>query len=48
MVTCVGKGNHAAITSENLPPFIANELCREKMELHPRDKRKTLMSIVNC
>jgi len=42
MVTGAGKGNHAAITSANCPPFIASECCREQMGLHPCDKRKSI------
>ncbi|KAI9106462.1 hypothetical protein K1719_021990 [Acacia pycnantha] len=38
----VGHSEHAAISSLNCPPFIAVELCREHLGLHPCDKRRSI------
>uniref|UniRef100_A0A0D6QTA0 Phosphoglycerate mutase-like protein n=1 Tax=Araucaria cunninghamii TaxID=56994 RepID=A0A0D6QTA0_ARACU len=42
MVAGAGKSDRAAISSSNCPPFIAFELCREAMGVHPCDKRKSI------
>ncbi|KAL9446994.1 hypothetical protein AB3S75_014626 [Citrus x aurantiifolia] len=42
MVANAGNSNHAAISSLNSPPFIAVELCREHLGVHPCDKRRSI------
>ncbi|XP_058758271.1 phosphoglycerate mutase-like protein isoform X1 [Vicia villosa] len=42
MVENVGHSDHHAVSSLNCPPFLAVELCREQMGLHPCDKRRTV------
>ncbi|ESR46983.1 hypothetical protein CICLE_v10001706mg [Citrus x clementina] len=42
MVADAGNSNHAAISSLNSPPFIAVELCREHLGVHPCDKRRSI------
>ncbi|KAK4751482.1 hypothetical protein SAY87_004964 [Trapa incisa] len=42
MVANAGKSNHPAISSLNCPPFIAVELCREHLGVHPCDKRRSI------
>ncbi|PON85751.1 hypothetical protein TorRG33x02_184810 [Trema orientale] len=39
MVENVGNSGRPATTSLNSPPFIAVELCRERLGVHPCDKR---------
>ncbi|KAF7830050.1 phosphoglycerate mutase-like protein 1 isoform X1 [Senna tora] len=38
----VGHSERAAISSINCPPFIAVELCREHLGVHPCDKRRSI------
>ncbi|XP_054799007.1 phosphoglycerate mutase-like protein 1 isoform X2 [Prosopis cineraria] len=38
----VGHSGRAAISSLNSPPFIAVELCREHLGVHPCDKRRSI------
>ncbi|AES98339.1 phosphoglycerate mutase family protein [Medicago truncatula] len=42
MIENVGHSDHPAVSSLNCPPFVAVELCREQMGLHPCDKRRTV------
>ncbi|XP_057976852.1 phosphoglycerate mutase-like protein 1 isoform X2 [Malania oleifera] len=42
MVANAGNSDRAAISSLNCPPFIAVELCREHLGVHPCDKRRTI------
>ncbi|PKI64857.1 phosphoglycerate mutase-like protein 1 isoform X2 [Punica granatum] len=42
MVANAGQSNHPAISSLNCPPFIAVELCREHLGVHPCDKRRSI------
>ncbi|KAM1225570.1 hypothetical protein ACFX13_045014 [Malus domestica] len=42
MVANAGNSDHPAISSLNSPPFIAVELCREHLGVHPCDKRRSI------
>ncbi|GLT58169.1 hypothetical protein SLA2020_310880 [Shorea laevis] len=42
MVTNAGKSSRAAISSLNSPPFIALDLCRERMKGHPCDNSRRI------
>ncbi|KAK8544491.1 hypothetical protein V6N13_025994 [Hibiscus sabdariffa] len=42
MVENAGKSNRPAISSLNCPPFVAVELCREHLGVHPCDRRKSI------
>ncbi|CAN6459543.1 unnamed protein product [Victoria cruziana] len=42
MVPNAGSSNHAAISSLSCPPFIAVELCREHLGVHPCDRRRKI------
>ncbi|KAL5559901.1 hypothetical protein UlMin_036112 [Ulmus minor] len=42
MVGNVGNSGRPAVTSLNCPPFIAVELCREHLGVHPCDKRRSI------
>ncbi|XP_057867507.1 phosphoglycerate mutase-like protein isoform X5 [Cryptomeria japonica] len=42
MVAGAGRSDRAAISSSKCPPFLAMELCRERMGLHPCDQRKSI------
>ncbi|KAM5575206.1 phosphoglycerate mutase-like protein 1 [Rosa sericea] len=42
MVENAGNSSHAAISSLNCPPFVAVELCREHLGVHPCDKRRSI------
>ncbi|KAF5740120.1 hypothetical protein HS088_TW11G00185 [Tripterygium wilfordii] len=42
MVANAGKSDRPAISSLNCPPFIAVELCREHLGVHPCDKRRSI------
>ncbi|XP_059631219.1 phosphoglycerate mutase-like protein 1 [Cornus florida] len=42
MVANAGYSDHPAISSLNCPPFIAVELCREHLGVHPCDKRRSI------
>ncbi|XP_056173153.1 phosphoglycerate mutase-like protein 1 isoform X2 [Syzygium oleosum] len=42
MVANAGNSDHPAISSLNCPPFIAVELCREHLGVHPCDKRRSI------
>ncbi|PON59631.1 Histidine phosphatase [Parasponia andersonii] len=42
MVANAGNSERPAITSLNCPPFIAVELCREHLGVHPCDKRRSI------
>ncbi|KAL0553134.1 hypothetical protein IC582_007022 [Cucumis melo] len=42
MVANVGGSNHPAISSLHCPPFLAVELCRERLGVHPCDKRRSI------
>nr|XP_043615387.1 phosphoglycerate mutase-like protein isoform X2 [Erigeron canadensis] len=42
MVEYTGDSNHPAISSLNCPPFIAVELCREHLGVHPCDRRRSV------
>uniref|UniRef100_A0A6M2EYA5 Phosphoglycerate mutase-like protein n=1 Tax=Populus davidiana TaxID=266767 RepID=A0A6M2EYA5_9ROSI len=42
MVENAGKSNHPAISSLHSPPFIAVELCREHLGVHPCDRRRSV------
>lgn len=42
MVANAGKSSHPAISSLNCPPFIAVELCREHLGVHPCDRRRSI------
>ncbi|XP_045799347.1 phosphoglycerate mutase-like protein 1 isoform X2 [Trifolium pratense] len=43
----VGNSNRHAISSLNSPPFIAVELCREHLGVHPCDKRRSITEYQN-
>ncbi|KAF5455923.1 hypothetical protein F2P56_025453, partial [Juglans regia] len=42
MVANTGNSGHPAISSLNRPPFVAVELCRERLGVHPCDKRQSI------
>ncbi|CAK9325534.1 unnamed protein product [Citrullus colocynthis] len=42
MVANAGDCNRPAISSLNCPPFVAVELCREHLGVHPCDKRRSI------
>ncbi|KAG5543754.1 hypothetical protein RHGRI_016494 [Rhododendron griersonianum] len=42
MVANAGKSSHPAISSLNCSPFIAVELCREHLGIHPCDRRRSI------
>ncbi|XP_041017273.1 phosphoglycerate mutase-like protein 1 isoform X2 [Juglans microcarpa x Juglans regia] len=42
MVANTGNSGHPAISSLNCPPFVAVELCREHLGVHPCDKRRSI------
>ncbi|XP_031482207.1 phosphoglycerate mutase-like protein 1 isoform X2 [Nymphaea colorata] len=42
MVSNAGNSNHAAISSLSCPPFVAVELCREHLGVHPCDRRQKI------
>lgn len=42
MVANAGNSDHSAISSLNCPPFLAVELCREHLGVHPCDKRRSI------
>ncbi|KAI8550206.1 hypothetical protein RHMOL_Rhmol06G0086900 [Rhododendron molle] len=42
MVANTGKSSHPAISSLNCSPFIAVELCREHLGVHPCDRRRSI------
>ncbi|GAB2303499.1 hypothetical protein Dimus_037488, partial [Dionaea muscipula] len=42
MVQNAGNSGRPAISSLNCPPFLAVELCRERLGVHPCDKRRTV------
>ncbi|PWA71528.1 Histidine phosphatase superfamily, clade-1 [Artemisia annua] len=42
MAEKTGESNRPAISSQNCPPFIAVELCREHLDVHPCDRRRTV------
>jgi len=42
MVANAGKSSHPAISSLNCSPFIAMELCREHLGVHPCDRRRSI------
>ncbi|GLU08969.1 hypothetical protein SLE2022_258500 [Rubroshorea leprosula] len=42
MVANAGNSSRAAISSLNCPPFIAVELCREHLGVHPCDRRRNI------
>ncbi|KAF8377425.1 hypothetical protein HHK36_030802 [Tetracentron sinense] len=42
MVANAGSSNHSAISSSNCPTFVAVELCREHLGVHPCDKRRSI------
>ncbi|GMY17480.1 phosphoglycerate mutase-like protein 1 isoform X2 [Fagus crenata] len=42
MVANTGNSDHPAISSLNSPPFVAVELCREHLGVHPCDKRRSI------
>ncbi|KAG8368551.1 hypothetical protein BUALT_Bualt15G0057300 [Buddleja alternifolia] len=42
MVANAGNSGRAAISSLNCPPFLAVELCREHLGVHPCDKRSSI------
>ncbi|XP_022141648.1 phosphoglycerate mutase-like protein 1 [Momordica charantia] len=42
MVANAGDSNRPAISSLNCPPFLAVELCREHLGVHPCDKRRSI------
>ncbi|XP_010548825.1 PREDICTED: phosphoglycerate mutase-like protein 2 isoform X2 [Tarenaya hassleriana] len=43
MVTNAGKSNRAAIACLDCPPFLAVELCREHLGVHPCDRRSNII-----
>ncbi|CAJ1970548.1 unnamed protein product [Sphenostylis stenocarpa] len=47
MTENVGHSDHPAVSSLNCPPFIAVELCREHIGVHPCDKRRTVSEYRN-
>ncbi|KAK1405603.1 phosphoglycerate mutase-like protein 1 [Heracleum sosnowskyi] len=42
MTENAGNSNHPAISSLNCPPFVAVELCREHLGVHPCDQRRSI------
>ncbi|XP_043709860.1 phosphoglycerate mutase-like protein 1 [Telopea speciosissima] len=42
MVAKAGNSDHPAISSIDCPPFVAVELCREHLGVHPCDKRRSI------
>ncbi|XVE55654.1 hypothetical protein DITRI_Ditri03aG0176000 [Diplodiscus trichospermus] len=42
MVAGAGESHRPAISSLNSPPFVAVELCRESMGVHPCDRRRSI------
>ncbi|XP_062164642.1 phosphoglycerate mutase-like protein 1 isoform X1 [Alnus glutinosa] len=42
MVANTGNSDHPAISNLNCPPFLAVELCREHLGVHPCDKRRSI------
>uniref|UniRef100_A0A2P2KPW5 Phosphoglycerate mutase-like protein 1 n=2 Tax=Rhizophora mucronata TaxID=61149 RepID=A0A2P2KPW5_RHIMU len=42
MVANAGKSNRPAVSSFNCPPFVAVELCREHLGVHPCDRRRNI------
>lgn len=42
MVQNVGGSNRSAVSSSGCPPFMAVELCREHLGVHPCDKRQSI------
>ncbi|KAL8131030.1 phosphoglycerate mutase-like protein [Apium graveolens] len=42
MIENAGNSDHPAISSLNCPPFIAVELCREHLGVHPCDQRRSI------
>lgn len=42
MVAGAGNSGRSAISSLNCPPFMATELCREHLGVHPCDKRRSV------
>ncbi|GMY17477.1 phosphoglycerate mutase-like protein 1 isoform X3 [Fagus crenata] len=42
MVANTGNSDHPAISSLNSPPFVAVELCRERLGVNPCDKRRSI------
>ncbi|KAK8469060.1 hypothetical protein PHAVU_006G199001 [Phaseolus vulgaris] len=42
MVENAGNSSRAAISSLNCPPIVAVELCRERLGVHPCDKRRSI------
>ncbi|KAG4954879.1 hypothetical protein JHK87_040473 [Glycine soja] len=47
MMENVRYSDHPAVSSLNCPPFIAVELCREQIGVHPVDKRRTVSEYRN-
>ncbi|KAK8466887.1 hypothetical protein PHAVU_008G184700 [Phaseolus vulgaris] len=47
MMENVGHSDHLAVSSLNCPPFIAVELCREQIGVHPCDKRRAISEYRN-
>ncbi|KAL0697534.1 hypothetical protein Bca4012_053656 [Brassica carinata] len=50
METAVGifRGQKAINQSDNFPPIVALELCRERMGLYPCDRRESISTRRNC
>ncbi|GAV72024.1 His_Phos_1 domain-containing protein [Cephalotus follicularis] len=42
IVTTAGNNGHCGISTPNCPPIIAVELCRERLGIHPCDKRRSI------
>ncbi|CAN0838740.1 Phosphoglycerate mutase-like protein 1 [Linum grandiflorum] len=42
MVEHAGESDHPAISSLDCPPFLAVELCREHLGVHPCDRRRSI------
>ncbi|XAR62047.1 hypothetical protein NMG60_11016630 [Bertholletia excelsa] len=42
MVANAGNSSHPAISSSSCPPFVAVELCREHLGVHPCDRRRSI------
>ncbi|KAK8678025.1 hypothetical protein V6N13_143542 [Hibiscus sabdariffa] len=42
MVANAGESDHPEISSLNCPPFVAVELCREHLGVHPCDRRRSI------